>query len=163
MNSREAILASADLSRQVLKSYVSDLEDSDLLQRPGEGCNHIAWQLGHLIASERDLLNMVKPGAACELPEGFAEQHGKEQTGEDDPAKFCTKQEYIGLIDKVYDATKAALEASTDEDLDKPSPENMAGFAPTHGHVYALIATHPMMHVGQFVPVRRKLGKPIIM
>jgi hypothetical protein len=27
--------------------------------------------------------------------------------------------------------------------------------------MFILIATHPMMHAGQFVPVRRALGKPV--
>jgi hypothetical protein len=33
---------------------------------------------------------------------------------------------------------------------------------PTAGHIYLLIATHGLMHAGQFVPVRRKLGKPVV-
>ncbi|MEM8864398.1 MAG: DinB family protein [Planctomycetota bacterium] len=163
MNTKEAIRASADLSRLVLTSFVSDLDDSELMIRPGEGCNHLAFQLGHLIAAECQLLEMVKPGAAIALPEGFAEQHSKEAAGEDDPAKFHTKQEYLDLLDKVTQATMAALEATSDEELDTPSPEHFAQFAPTHGHIYSLIATHPMMHAGQFVPVRRKLGKPVLM
>lgn len=163
MNTKEAIKASADLSRMVLGSYISDLDDADLLLRPAEGCNHLAWQLGHLVASECMLLEMVMPGAAAELPEGFADKHGKENAGSDDPADFCTKQEYSDLLEKVFAATLAALEETTDEQLDTPSPENFANFAPTHGHIYALIATHPMMHAGQFVPIRRRLSKPILM
>lgn len=163
MDSRQAIKANGDLCRMVLKSYFSDLDDAELLTRPGEGCNHLAWQLGHLIASECNLLEMVKPGAAAALPDGFAEKHDKEKVGVDDPAAFCTKQEYLDLLDKVYAATLAALDATSDEDLDKPTGGDFANFAPTHGHVYALIATHPMMHAGQFVPVRRKLGKPVLM
>ncbi|MEN1681033.1 MAG: DinB family protein [Planctomycetota bacterium] len=163
MDSRAAIKASADLSRMVLKSYFSDMEDADLMHRPGDGCNHLAWQLGHLISSECDLLEMVKPGASPALPDGFKEAYAREQVGEDDPAKFHTKQEYLDLSDKVYEATIEALNATSDEDLDKPSPEHFANFAPTHGHIYALIATHPMMHAGQFVPVRRTLGKPVLM
>jgi hypothetical protein len=33
---------------------------------------------------------------------------------------------------------------------------------PTVGHIYLLIATHQLMHAGQFVPVRRALGKPVV-
>ena len=33
---------------------------------------------------------------------------------------------------------------------------------PTVGSIFTLIATHPMMHAGQFVVVRRQLGKPIV-
>lgn len=163
MNTQEAISTTLQTSSMVLGSYFSDLSDEELFTRPGEGCNHLAWQLGHLIASECSLLEMVCPGSAAELPEGFAEKHSKETVGEDDPAKFCTKQEYLDLIEKVHAATLAALAKLSDDDLDKPGPEHFAQMFPTVGHLFVLIATHGMMHAGQFVPVRRKLGKPVLM
>ena len=163
MNTKQAIRASANLCRMVLKSYFSDMTDAELMERPGEGCNHLAWQLGHLIASECMLLENVVPGAAAELPDGFAEKHDKATQGDNDPTNFCSKAEYEQLLDKVLEASMAALESLSDEDLDKPSPEHFAQFAPTHGDIFALIASHPMMHAGQFVPVRRRLGKPVLM
>ena len=62
MNAKDAIRSTMDLSLTVLNSYVSDLSDADLLRRPAPGCNHLAWQLGHLISSEAGLLNAVCPG-----------------------------------------------------------------------------------------------------
>lgn len=162
MNTQEAISATMDVSSMVLTSYIGDLTDADLMSRPGDGCNHLAWQLGHLIASECNLLESVQPGAAAELPAGFAEKHSKETTGEDDPAKFCTKQEYLDLLEKVREASKAALAKTADADLDQPGPEQFREFMPTVGHVYVLISTHGMMHAGQFVPVRRALSKPVV-
>ena len=72
MNTKDAIRQTYDLSHRVVNGYLGDFTDEELMQRPGEGCNHVAWQLGHLISSECSLLNMVAPGAAPELPEGFA-------------------------------------------------------------------------------------------
>ena len=74
MNAKDAIRSSAGVSMMVLKSYISDLEDADLLKRPTTGCNHIAYQLGHLIVSEVELLEMAAPGEGAELPEGFADR-----------------------------------------------------------------------------------------
>ena len=34
--------------------------------------------------------------------------------------------------------------------------------APTLGGLFVLLANHPMMHAGQFVVVRLKLGKPVV-
>lgn len=163
MNATDAIRKTAEISTMVLKSYISDLEDAELMKRPSPECNHLAWQLGHLISSECDLLNMLQPGAAAELPAGFADKHSKDKCGSDDPAAFCTKQEYLDLMDKVQAATFAALEKVTDADLEAPAPENFRQMFPTAGQVYILIATHQMMHAGQFVPVRRALGKPVLM
>ena len=70
MNTPATISATMDLSRMVMKKYVEDLTDAELLRRPGPGCNHVAWQLGHLIASECGLLESIHPGAAPTLPAG---------------------------------------------------------------------------------------------
>src|SRR5262245_3659262 len=97
MNAKDAMRMSMDMGLMVLKKYLGDLSDADLMQRPGPGCNHLAWQLGHLINSEVGLLSSICPGKAPQLPAGFAEQHSKETAQIDDPKKFCTKQQYLDL------------------------------------------------------------------
>ena len=163
MNTKDALRSSMDMSLFVLTKYLSDLSDADLMRRPGPNCNHLAWQLGHLITSEVNLLNGICPGKGAELPEGFAEQHSKEAVGNDDPAAFRTKDEYLSLFETVRAATKAALAELPDADLDGPSPEWIRDQFPTQGDMFTLIGTHPMMHAGQFAVVRRQLGKPILM
>ncbi len=163
MNTNDAIRSSANLSSMVLKTYISDLDDADLMRRPGEGCNHLAWQLGHLISSEVRLLESVAPGQGIELPGGFADAHSKEACNNDDPADFCEKRTYVEIFDKVRAASLAALDAYAQSDLDNPAPEDFREFCPTMGDMFTMIATHPMMHAGQFVIVRRQLGKPILM
>ncbi len=162
MNQREAISSAMDIGAMVVKQYIGDLNDADLLQRPGKGCNHIAYQLGHLIASECGMLESLVPGAAPELPAGFKEKHDKANCESNDPKDFCTKQQYLDLLDKVGAATRKALNAASDADFDQPAPETFRAWFPTAGQVWVLIATHPMMHAGQFVPVRRALGKPVV-
>jgi hypothetical protein len=162
MNAQDAICGALKMSTMVLSRYLDDLSDADLMLRPGSGCNHIAWQLGHLIASENQLLESVAPGAGIELPAGFAEKHSKETKDDDDPAHFLTKQEYLDLFEKVHAASLAAIAKTSEADLDKPGPERFRQMFPTAGHVYLLIATHGLMHAGQLVPVRRKLGKPVV-
>ena len=162
MNAQDAIRSTMNMSSMVLSSYLGDLDDADLMSRPAEGCNTIAWQLGHLISAECQLLESIKPGSAAALPEEFAERHSKETIGEDDPGKFCTKQEYLDLFEKVHAATEAALSEMSESDLDQPSPEHFRERFPTVGDVCVLIACHGLMHAGQLVPVRRSLGKPIV-
>lgn len=164
MNAIQAIQASAATSDMVLKNYLSDLDDADLLKRPHADCNHLAWQLGHLIASECNLVELIKPGSAVELPEGFADRHSKETAGDNDPANFGTKEEYLALYDKVRSNTSETVASLSEADLDAPNPkEEWRDFMPTVGSVGVLIASHPMMHAGQFVPVRRESGKPVLM
>lgn len=162
MKTHDAIKSTLATSSTVLSKYISDLSDDDLLLRPGPGCNHLAWQLGHLIASESGLLNSIQPGAGPDLPEGFAAKHSKENTASDNPADFCTRDEYLALADQMHAATLKLLATHSEDDLDRPGPERFAKMFPTVGSIFLLIATHPMMHAGQFVPVRRALGKPVV-
>ncbi|QDU87645.1 DinB superfamily protein [Pirellulimonas nuda] len=162
MNAVDVIRQTNTTSQMVVKAYVEDLSDADLMRRPAAGCNHLAWQLGHLISSECMLLNSLAPGAAPELPAGFAEQHAKDKCGSDDPSQFCTKAQYLELWGQVQAAMMGALDHVSESDLDKPGPENMQPMFPTAGAVWVLLATHALMHAGQFVPVRRALGKPVV-
>ncbi len=162
MNAKDSIRGTMDMCLHVLKTYIGDMTDAELMRRPGPGCQHLAWQLGHLISSEAHLLSAVCPGAAAELPAGFAEQHSKEMKDSDDASKFCTKQQYLDLFDKTRAATLAALETLPEARLDEPGPESMRSYCPTVGALFGMIGTHPMMHAGQFVPVRRALGKPVV-
>jgi uncharacterized damage-inducible protein DinB len=162
MQAQDVIRIAMNTSSMVMGRYLEDLSDADLMLRPGPGCNHIAWQLGHLISSENQLLGFVDTEAIIELPAGFAEKHSKATVGDDNPENFCTKQEYLDLFEQVHAATNVLLSKLTEADLDQPAPENFRSMFPTTGHMLVLIATHGLMHAGQLVPIRRALGKPVV-
>jgi len=153
------IKAELQLPTFVAQGYVQDLTDEDLMRRPVENANHIAWQLGHLVTAEHDLNNMVCPDSMPALPDGFAEKHSKETASSDDPTAFCTKEEYLAAMAEQRAGTMALLDTLSDEDLQKPSPEKLQQFGPTVGAVIAGQSAHWMMHAGQWVIVRRQLGK----
>jgi hypothetical protein len=160
MNAKEATKAGIDMGAFVCNTYLEDLTDAQLLERSLPGTNHIAWQLGHLIAAENGMLSAVKPGAMPKLPDGFAEKYTKETAGSDNPADFLTKAEYQKLAKEQRAATYALLDSLSDEDLDQPGPEAMRSYCPTVGSVFTMQGSHWLMHGGQWAIIRRKLGKP---
>lgn len=160
MNAKDAIRGTLDLSDHVIGSYLKDLDDADLLIRPVAGMNHIAWQLGHLIASERHFNELIRPGSSPALPDDFDAGHGRAAHGEDDPAKFYPLERYQALWKAQRQATRALLDGLPESELDRADP-GFPAFAPTCGALLSLCGTHPLMHCGQFVAVRRKLGKPV--
>jgi len=162
MDVKDSLISTRRMSSMVLTQYISDLSDADLMLRPTAGCNHLAWQLGHLIAADNQLLEGAVPGSGFELPAGFADAHDKKQCGCDDASKFSTKQQYLDLIAKADAAVEKALAGMTNEQFDSPSPEWIRSHFPTLGQYFTLIATHSLMHAGQFAVVRRQLGKPIL-
>jgi hypothetical protein len=162
MTTKDAIKSVFKSNFNILDKYLSDLSDADMLVRPVPGANHAAWQLGHLITGEIGLLANVPGGSQLELPAGFAERHGKEAAAAEPPKNFLNKAEYLALFKKVREQTFAKLDKLLDADLDKPNTGRIAEIAPTIGDLFLLVANHQMMHGGQLVVLRRKLGKPVL-
>jgi uncharacterized damage-inducible protein DinB len=163
MNAKDAIRTALKFSQSMPPKFLNDLSDADFLLRPVPNANHIAWQLGHLIASECRLGQRLPGATYPELPAGFAEHHTKETSKIDPPKGFGTKAQYLELFKKVREATLAKLERLTEADLDKPTTGDISKMAPNLGSILILAANHALMHVGQFTVVRRKLGKPNVM
>ena len=161
MKGTEVIQAALKGSGDLVGRYLSDLSDDDILVRPVPTANHIAWQLGHLIAGEGYLVKQGIPDAQFpELPAGFTEKHSKEASGND--TGFYSKKQYLDLFNKMREASIAAVGKLSDADLDKPTSGEMAKYAPKVGNLLFLTANHTTMHTGQFTCVRRKLGKPVL-
>ena len=160
MPTADVIRHNLELSDMVVKQYLDDLTDEQLILRPAPGMNHIAWQLGHLIASEHKMIDMVCPGVMPPLPPDFAEQHAKETAASDAASMFLSKQEYPRLMDEQRQGTFAALVKFDEEALAQPTPEQIRYMGPTTADVFNVQAGHWLMHSGQWVVVRRTLGKP---
>jgi hypothetical protein len=162
MLAKDAIKQSLDTADMILGKYVSDLDDAAFLVRPVPGLNHVTWQLGHLIGSTQGMLEGARPGTLPPLPEGFEAKFRKDTIGIDDPAFFPKKDELLALYAAQRKAILASLETLTDADLDAPGPESMRSMAPTVGALINLTGLHVLMHLGQFVAVRRACNLPVV-
>jgi len=156
---KDVVRQAVEFGHVVAQAYIGDLNDKDLLVRSVPGTNHIAWQLGHIIISLQGMLAALghKPP---ELPKNFEAAYTKETASSDDPSKFASKDEYVRLLDQMKAASLAAIDKTPDSALDQPGPEDMRAYAPTVSSVLLLLGNHILMHTGQWVPIRRKLGHP---
>lgn len=160
MDSRAAIKASIGMGQMISMAYLGDLTDEEMMHRPHADCNHINWQVGHLIQSEHEMIEGCIPGSMPALPEGFAEKYTKETAAINDAAAFLSKAELMELFDQQRNATLAALDNLSDDELSNPAPESMQGYAPDWGTVFVMQDSHWVMHAGQWAVIRRQLGRP---
>ncbi|MDA0283087.1 MAG: DinB family protein [Planctomycetota bacterium] len=160
MNARDAIKLSIDGGKMITAGYLGDLSDQDMLQRPHPECNHIKWQVGHLISAEHQMISGVCPGSMPELPDGFADRYTKETSASDDATAFDSKEDLLRLFEEQRAGTLQALAGLSDDDLDARAPEEMQAYAPTVGDVFSLQGGHWVMHAGQWAVIRRQLGRP---
>ena len=159
MDTKTAIKSAIDTANMISTSYLADLTDQEMMHRPAPGCNHIKWQIGHLIVSENSMINQCLPGALPELPEGFAEKYTKETAGSDNESAFDSKADLLNLHKQQREATLAALENIDPADLDKQGPEEMRSYCPTFASAFLMQDAHWLMHAGQWAVIRRQLGR----
>jgi hypothetical protein len=148
-------------SKGMFDSLLKDFTDADMMFRPAKTANHAIWQVGHLANSARNMVSACDPSVA--FPFEDDPRFGKSKASIDDPAAFPSKAELLGRFDQAMDIAAGWVAKLSDADLAKPTPERMHRFAPTFGNVAIMLASHPMMHLGQFSVTRRALGKPILM
>ena len=160
MNFKDSIRSSLRVSDFLVQGYLADITPDEMLVRPVPEANHIAWQLGHLIKSEHQLMEGAYPGKMPPLPAGFAEKYTKETSTIDAPQAFHKKAEFLKLYSEQRAGTKTLLDKVTDSDLDKPGPEAFRAYCPTIAALFALQGSHWLMHAGQWAVIRRKLGRP---
>ncbi len=159
MNAIQVLENGIDTAKMISMGYLSDLTDEEMMHRPDPKCNHIKWQLGHLLQSDNMMVNGCVPGTIPELPEGFAEKYTKETAGSDNAADFHAKDELLAMYESQTNAIKEALKNLSDEDLDRAAPDSMKDYAPTFGAALGMIGDHWLMHAGQWAVIRRQKGR----
>jgi hypothetical protein len=159
MNFKDAIRTQFTVADFMVERYLTDLTPSELLTRPAPDANHIAWQLGHLISAETRLIEAAVPGSMPALPAGFVERHSKDMAASDKPADFLSKEEYFEVAKNVRSASLKALDAQSEADLDRPVSGRVPPWVKRAGDCFVTAAGHWVLHAGQWVVLRRKLGR----
>ena len=159
MNAHQAIKLGLETASMISGSYLSDLTDADLLVRPVPGANHIAWQVGHLIVSDHDMVETACPGSLPALPEGFAAKYTPDTAKLDSAGMFHPKAVYLKVMAEQRAGVLAALDKLSAADLDKPGPEKFKSWLGSMGQLFSMVGSHWLMHAGQWAVVRRKLGR----
>ena len=163
MQAKDVMKIALTTTQDTMQMFLGDMTDAEMTARPVPNANHIAWQLAHLIAAEKMLLEGQLPGVQYpDIPAPIASL-GHERTGKVDPADgYLPKAQYVECFGKMRAATIAAVAKLSDADFDKPTTNMMAKHAPTLGALLILIANHTLMHGGQFTVIRRALNKPVV-
>jgi hypothetical protein len=162
MNAKTAIQIALETAKTITDAYLGDLTDAEMLHRPGVGCNHIKWQLGHLITSEHQMMDSCFPGKMPPLPVGFAARYAQENSKFDQPDFFDSKQMLLELHEQQRNGTMQLLHQTSDTDLDRLAPESIRSYAPNVGAAFLMQDVHWTMHAGQWAIIRRQLGRPAL-
>jgi hypothetical protein len=159
MDARSLIRDAMATAEMVAMAYLSDLPADQWMSRPHPQCNHVNWQVGHLILAEQQMICSFAPGALPALPADFESKYSKQAAESNDANNFYSKENLLEIYRNQRAATLALLEKQTDSDL---KLETGVSYAPTRYSMFNMQAAHWLMHCGQWVIVRRNLGLPVV-
>jgi hypothetical protein len=159
MDAKQSIRSSLAHADMIVDAYLADLAPKEMLARAVPGSNHIAWQLGHLISSERYIIDKALPGSLPPLPAGFDDRHSDAKAASDDPSSFLSKDEYRRIARDVRASVLALLDSLSPADLDRPVTGGLPPTVKTVGDAFLFLGPHWLMHAGQWAVLRRSLGR----
>ncbi|MFQ5495576.1 MAG: DinB family protein, partial [Phycisphaerae bacterium] len=139
----------------------ADIEESRWFEMPAPGVNHVAWQVGHLAASQVALIHVrccAENAEDC-LPAGFKDCFGRGSTPVSDPAAYPPIPEIRAVFDRIQNEAIRRITALPDAEWTReagPPPSPM--FTTKEGAIGTAVM-HETFHAGQIALLRRFFGK----
>jgi DinB superfamily len=149
-------------ARKWTNDLIADIDESLWFTPPGQHLGHVAWQLGHIAASQIVLVHMRcfgRPFGDC-APADYMGTFARGSKPVPDPSKYPP----IPVIREFFNRTQAdvmdRISTLTPADLDQPTePHPMFT---NRGGAIGMVVTHEAFHAGQIALIRRLMGKQFL-
>jgi hypothetical protein len=160
MHLKDHLIDRLQIARKWTTNLLTDIEPQRWFNMPGGGTGHVAWQVGHLAASQIVLIHnrcFGKPLDAC-MHEAERLVFGRGSTPVGDPSKYPPIAAIRATFDRIQNEAIEMIRTLTDADLDAPAGDAHPLFANKAGAI-GTAALHETFHAGQIAMIRRVFGK----
>lgn len=150
-------------TREMLKGFLADLQPDEWFWQPHEGVTNIAWQVGHITATQYALCLVRVRGEQVTdqllISDEIRTRYGRGSTPSHDPAANTSPQELVRVLDAVAEHTYSELALMSDAFLDVELKNPHPRFSTPLGAV-EFCPSHELLHIGQVILLRRLMGRP---
>jgi uncharacterized damage-inducible protein DinB len=123
--------------------------------------NHALWFVGHMAASDNFFIGMIAPGRKRDL-EDWSGHFGMGSKPTSDPDAYPPVAEVLDVMRERRTVLLELLAKMSDDELEKPTPADVAAFCPDYASIFEMAIWHEGLHAGQVTVIRRALGhKPV--
>jgi hypothetical protein len=159
MRSKEVILAMLKDARGWLDAWSEGFTDREARSSRGAHVNPLAWQLGHVAATQDDVIRLFSRDGRGVVPDALRRTFGNGCPKPGPRTRYPSLATLRRHLKRTLATLSRLVSASTERGLDrKPRVEN-AWFR-SLGHGAYEIALHEMYHVGAIAVLRRAWKKP---
>jgi len=152
------------LARKWTNDLLADVEESRWFQPPAPGLGHVAWQVGHLAASQVILLQMRcfgKQFADC-APAEYQKTFARGSTPVADPRAYPTIPVIREFFERTQNQSIEMIRVMPPSELDKPAGADPHPMFANKGGAIGMAVMHETFHAGQIALIRRLFGKSFL-
>jgi uncharacterized damage-inducible protein DinB len=162
MSLQNRLLRQLKTTREMSERLLTDFKTpQDWTFQVHPACNHALWFAGHMATSDNFFLSLIAPDKKKDMPE-FQSKFGMGSQPTNEPAAYPQPESVLTTMRERRQALLSTLEAMTDDDLAKKTPDGAPDFLPDIGSVFEVAIWHEGRHSGQLSVARRALGhKPL--
>lgn len=148
-------------ARKWTNDLITDVEEAKWFDMPAGGIGHVAWQLGHLAASQVALVHMRCFGKKFTdvAPDSFRKTFGRGSEPVADRTKYPPLGEIRSEFDRIQADVLKLVSGLPDAALDEPAGAEPHPMFTTRCGAVGMVALHETFHAGQIAVLRRLFGK----
>ncbi len=161
MDTISLLLDRLTAARNWTNSLLADIDESRWFDPPGRNLGHVAWQVGHLAASQIVLIHMRCSGkqfADC-APGEYQKLFARGSTPVADAAAYPTIPVIRAFFDRMHAECLGMISQMPASELDKPAGADPHPMFANKAGAIGMAAMHESFHAGQIALIRRLQGK----
>ena len=161
MTTLDILIDRLQASRRWTGNLLADIEETRWFDPPAPGAGHVAWQVGHLAASQVVLVHTrcFDKVYTDHLSATFRDTFGRGSKPVADPKAYPPIAEIRAEFERIHRESIALIAAMDPRELDAPTSGDPHPMFTTKGTAIGMAALHETFHAGQIALIRRLAGK----
>lgn len=164
MRMSDLLINRLQTGRKWTHSLISDIDEARWFEMPNGVTGHVAWQLGHIAASQVVLLHNRCFGKAFTdvLPDAMRLTFARGSTPVADSSKYPSIVEIRSMFERVHNDAIERVRTLGEADFDAPAGDEPHPLFRNKGEAILMAAMHETFHAGQIAMIRREFGMPAL-
>jgi hypothetical protein len=158
MSTKQHLRSQLEFARNFSESLLEKFKTpADFTHQVHPNANHALWFAGHISQTDNFFLTIIDPSKAVEK-ESYGKLFGMGSQPTSDPADYPSPEEVLTYMRERRETLLEVLDALSEEDMAKATPEGTPDFLPNICSVFEMASWHEGMHAGQVTIASRSLG-----
>ncbi|HKQ48856.1 MAG TPA: DinB family protein [Phycisphaerae bacterium] len=161
MSTLDLLIERLQTARKWTCNLLADFEEARWFDPPAPGVGHVAWQVGHLAASQVVLVHVrcFDRTYTDHLSAAFRDQFGRGSTPVANPAAYPAISDIRAAFDRIHQEAVELISGMSPDELDSPTTGEPHPMFNTRAEAIGMAAMHESFHAGQIALIRRLAGK----